>query len=79
MEQIDIIARVLDLGATGVLAAVLWQLWREFKEQNKFIRDLILQGEAERRVLARHAGLDTITLKAEAAAIRERMQLQQVK
>lgn len=66
MAEIDILARLLDLGATGILAAVLWALWREYKEQNLFIRDLIEQAAAERRALAERLGMTDVEVKAEA-------------
>lgn len=70
MEGLDAITRLAELGTSAILVTILFMLWKEFREQGKFIRELLLQAEAERKVLAIHAGLDTITLKGEAQAIR---------
>lgn len=72
MEGLEALARIAELGLSATLLIILFVLWREFREQNKFIRDIFLQGEAERRAMAERLGMDTITLKAEAQAIRER-------
>jgi hypothetical protein len=72
VESIEVLARILDLGATGILAAILWTLWKEFREQNRFIREMLLEGEAERRALAERLGMTTLDLKAEAQIVRQR-------
>ena len=73
MESIDGLTRILELGISGILTAVLWTLWHEFKEQNKFIRETLIQGSAERKLLSRAMGIDTITLKEESDRIRAEM------
>ena len=70
MQELDAITRLAELGMTAILLAILFALWKEFRDQGKFIRELLLQAEAERKVLALHAGLDTVTLNGEAQAIR---------
>lgn len=73
MAEIDIITRVADLGSTALLAVILFFLWRDYRDQNAFIRDLLKDAEAERQALAAHVGIDIVQLKAEAVAYRARM------
>lgn len=70
MEELEVIARIAELGMNAVLLVILFTLWKDYREQNKFIRDQLLEADAERRVLASRMGIDTVTFKAEAQAIR---------
>lgn len=74
MESIGLLTQLAQLGATGILLVILYFLWQEFKEQNKFIREQLIQSEAERKVMAQHIGLSTQSLKAEAAQVRREME-----
>lgn len=71
--SIELLTQVAQLGATGILLVILFFLWQEFREQNKFIRDQLLQLEAERVVLARQIGMTTQQLTSEAQVVRRAM------
>lgn len=60
----DGIYKVAQLGGTGVLLLLLNQLWVEFKAQNSFIRDLLLQAQKDREALAAAVGAELPREKA---------------
>lgn len=70
---IELLTQISQLGATGFLAVVLYFLWQEFKEQNKFIREQLLESQAEREVIAKNIGMTTQELKHETMVVRARM------
>lgn len=74
MESIGLLTQLAQLGATAILLVILYFLWQEFKEQNKFIREQLMQSEAERKVLAAQIGMSTQQLKFEAQEVRRRME-----
>jgi hypothetical protein len=56
-EAFDLIAKVLQLGMSGVLLALLNKLWGAFDEQNKFIRELLVQAQKDREAIANAVGI----------------------
>lgn len=76
MESISLVTQIAQLGATAILLIILWFLWQEYREQNKFIRDQLVQSQAERKVLAERVGMTTQQLDAEAQVVRRRMEEQ---
>jgi len=71
VEAFEVLTKVADLGVSGILLVILFNLWREYQATNKFIRDILLQAQAERAVLAEQLGLRPDELKEQAAAKRE--------
>lgn len=72
--DVQAITQVLQTGMSGVLLVILFRLWGAFDEQNKFIRDQLLQSQAERKVIATAVGMTTQDLSAQAAVVRRQMQ-----
>jgi len=48
MDALDSILKIGQLGTSGVLLAILWQLWAEQKAQNAFIRQMLLDARDDR-------------------------------
>lgn len=58
--DIELLKLLAQVGMDGVLLFLLSQLWQAFQEQNKFIRDELADGRAEREVMLRALGLDGV-------------------
>lgn len=71
--DISTLTGIAQLGASGVLLFILAKLWEAYERQNAFIRDLLLQGQAERAVIAERLGMTAEELHAEAAVKRAEM------
>lgn len=56
--DIELLKLLAQLGMDGVLLFLLAQLWSAFQEQNKFIREELVEAKIEREVLLRGMGLD---------------------
>lgn len=72
--DIATLTQIVQAGGTAILLVILYFLWQEFREQNKFIRDMLTQAQAERKVLAEQMGMTTQELSAQAAIVRRKME-----
>lgn len=72
MDGLSNLVDVAQLGSTVILLVILFFLWQEFKEQNKFIRDQLTQADAERRALAEAIGMNTQQLHFSAEQVKRR-------
>lgn len=72
MDSLNGITQIAQLGTNGVLLVILYFLWQEYRTQNQFIRDQLVQSEAERKVLASAIGMTTQQLQIQAQAVRQR-------
>lgn len=74
MDSLSNLVDVAQLGSTVILLVILFFLWQEFKEQNKFIRDQLTQADAERRALAEAMGMSSQQLQYSAELVKRRME-----
>jgi hypothetical protein len=50
--NLDDILKIAQLGTSGVLLFILVNLWAEFRSQNEFIRQMLLDAAKDRAALA---------------------------
>jgi len=74
VDSLSNLVDVAQLGSTVILLVILFFLWQEFKEQNKFIRDQLTQADAERRALAEAMGMSSQQLQYSAELVKRRME-----
>jgi hypothetical protein len=55
-EMLDLIAKLAQLGMSGVLLVLLNKLWVAFDQQNAFIREMLLQAQRDREAIAGAVG-----------------------
>jgi len=55
---LDDILKFAQLGTSGVLLVILLNLWSEFKAQNEFIRQMLLQADKDRAAMKAALGVD---------------------
>lgn len=63
---------LIDLGMSGILLAFCFALWQRLNYVTDFLINDRKQAQAERRVIAKSAGLTTQDLSREARKVRER-------
>lgn len=61
--DIDTILKVAQLGTSGILLVILLNLWTEFKAQNEFIRQMLLDAAKDRAAIASAVGLQAAVNK----------------
>jgi len=49
--DLDTLLKIGQLGTSGVLLFILLQLWTEFRAQNEFIRQMLLDAAKDRATL----------------------------
>lgn len=65
---------ILDLGTNGLLVVFLWLLWQRLNYVTDFLIKDRIEAQAERRAIARQAGLTTQDLRQEAKSIRQQLE-----
>jgi hypothetical protein len=63
---------LIDLGMSAILLVFCWLLWNRLNYVTDFLINDRKQAQAERRVIAKNAGMDTKDLSREAKLIRQR-------
>lgn len=58
--DLELLKLLAQIGIDGILLFLLAQLWTAFQEQNKFIREELVEAKAEREVLLRALGLEGV-------------------
>jgi len=72
MENITALLDLAQAGGTAILLFILVALWRAYEKQNEFIREMLLQSQAERQVIANSLGMSGGELQSRAANLRGR-------
>jgi hypothetical protein len=63
-EELKAILSLADAGTTAILILILGRLWTSYEKQNSFIQGMLLQGQAERAVLAERLNMSPELLEA---------------
>jgi hypothetical protein len=63
---------LIDLGMSAILLVFCWLLWNRLNYVTDFLIKDRIEAQAERRVIAKNAGLTTQDLSREAKAVRQR-------
>lgn len=70
VTQLTAILDIAQAGGTAILLALLYTLWKAYEKQNEFIREMLLQSQAERQVIANRLGMSGGELQSKAEAVR---------
>jgi len=72
--DINALLQLADVGSTGILLVILFALWQDYRVQNQFIREQLMQSHAERAALAEAMGIQPRQLQAMAEKHRQRLE-----